>query len=69
MHSYFYEFIKSWDISYRIRLSSASATEMDEVESNSIDTVIMTFVLCSVPDPLSEQILLEAHQFSNSSTY
>jgi ubiquinone/menaquinone biosynthesis C-methylase UbiE len=66
MHSYFYEFIKSWDIPYGIRLSGASATEMDEVESNSIDTVIMTFVLCSVPDPLPEQILLEAHRVLKS---
>ncbi|CAF5086166.1 unnamed protein product [Rotaria sp. Silwood1] len=35
---------------------------MHEVESNSIDTVIMTLVLCSVPDPLPEKILLEVHR-------
>jgi SAM-dependent methyltransferase len=35
---------------------------MHEIESNSIDTVIMTLVLCSVPDPLPQKILLEAHR-------
>ena len=29
-----------------------SASEMHEIESNSIDTVIMTFVLCSVPESI-----------------
>ena len=61
-HSYFYDFIKQWDVSYRIRLLENSATDLHEIESNSIDTVIMTFVLCSVPDPLPERILLEAHR-------
>jgi ubiquinone/menaquinone biosynthesis C-methylase UbiE len=62
MHPYFYDFIKQWKIPYEIRLSNDSATDMHEVESNSIDTVVMTLVLCSVPDPLPEQILLEAHR-------
>ncbi|CAF4950732.1 unnamed protein product [Rotaria sp. Silwood1] len=62
IHPYFYNFIKQWDIPYKVRLLNNSATDMHEVESNSIDTVIMTLVLCSVPDPLPEKILLEAHR-------
>jgi len=62
MFPYFYDFIKKWNISYEIRLLNNSATDIHEVESDSIDTVIMTFVLCSVPDPLPQQILLEAHR-------
>jgi ubiquinone/menaquinone biosynthesis C-methylase UbiE len=62
MHPYFYDFIKQWKIPYQIRLSNSSATDMHEIESNSIDTVIMTLVLCSVPDPLPQKILLEAHR-------
>ncbi|CAF1128109.1 unnamed protein product [Rotaria sordida] len=62
MHQYFYNLIKQWNIPYEIRLLSNSATDMHEIESNSIDTIIMTFVLCSVPDPLPEKILLEAHR-------
>jgi ubiquinone/menaquinone biosynthesis C-methylase UbiE len=62
MYPYFYDFIKQWEIPYDIRLSNSSATDMQDVESNSIDTVIMTVVLCSVPDPLPEKVLLEAHR-------
>ncbi|CAF2627583.1 unnamed protein product [Rotaria sp. Silwood2] len=62
MHSYFYKFIKQWNISYEIHLLNNSATDMHEIESNSIDTIIMTLVLCSVPDPLPQQILVEAHR-------
>ncbi|CAF1132143.1 unnamed protein product [Didymodactylos carnosus] len=39
---------------------------MKDVESNSIDTIIMTFVLCSAPDPLPEQLLIEAHRVLKS---
>jgi len=62
MYPYFYDFIKQWEIPYDIRLSNSSAIDMQDVESNSIDTVIMTLVLCSVPDPLPEKVLLEAHR-------
>ncbi|CAF2992202.1 unnamed protein product [Rotaria socialis] len=62
MHSYFYKFIQQWDIPYEIRLSNNSATDMHHIEANSVHTIIMTFVLCSVPDPLPEKVLLEAHR-------
>jgi ubiquinone/menaquinone biosynthesis C-methylase UbiE len=62
MYPFFYKFIEQWDIPFGIRLSDSSATEMNEIEPNSIDTVIMTLVLCSVPDPLPEKVLLEAHR-------
>ena len=62
MHSYIYDFIKQWDILYGVRISPNSASEMHEIDSNSIDTVIMTFVLCSVPESVPEKILLEAHR-------
>jgi len=62
MYPYFNNLIEQWEIPYKIRLLDASATDMFEVESNSIDTVIMTLVLCSVPDPLPEKILLEVHR-------
>ncbi|CAF1052787.1 unnamed protein product [Adineta steineri] len=62
-YSYFYDFIKQWDkIPYEIHLLNDSATDMHEVKSNSIDTVIMTLVLCSIPDPLPEKVLLEVHR-------
>ncbi|CAF2406489.1 unnamed protein product [Rotaria sp. Silwood2] len=62
MYPYIYNFIKQWNIPYNIRLLNNSAEDMHEVESNSIDTIIMTLVLCSVPDPLPEKVLLEAHR-------
>jgi ubiquinone/menaquinone biosynthesis C-methylase UbiE len=62
MHQYFYDVIKKWQIPYEIRLLNNSAVDMQEVGSNTIDTIIMTLVLCSVPDPLPEKILLEAHR-------
>lgn len=61
-HQYLYKIIQQWDIPYNIRLSSDSATDMKAIESNSIDTIIMTLVLCSVPDPLPQKLLLEAHR-------
>jgi ubiquinone/menaquinone biosynthesis C-methylase UbiE len=62
MYSYFNDFIKPYEIPFKIRLLNNSATDMHEVKSNSIDTVIMTLVLCSVPDPLPKDVLLEAHR-------
>ncbi|CAF3431868.1 unnamed protein product [Rotaria socialis] len=62
MHSYFYNFIQQWDISFGVRLSNNPATNMFHIESNTIDTIIMTLVLCSIPDPLPQQVLLEAHR-------
>ncbi|UJR21583.1 hypothetical protein I4U23_024665 [Adineta vaga] len=62
-YPYFYQFIKQYqDIPFPIRLSNDSATDMYEIPSNSMDTVIMTLVLCSVPDPLPEKVLREAHR-------
>jgi ubiquinone/menaquinone biosynthesis C-methylase UbiE len=66
MYPYFYNMIQQWNIPYEIHLLNNSATDMHEIESNSIDTVIMTFVLCSVPDPLPQQILLEIHRILKS---
>ena len=67
MYPYFNNFIKQWkDIPYEIRLLDNSATDMHEVKSNSIDTVIMTLVLCSVPDPLPEKVLREAYRVLKS---
>ena len=62
MHSYAQETIKRWNVPFKVHLSSNSAAKMTDVESNSIDTIIMTFVLCSVPDPLPQQLLIEAHR-------
>lgn len=63
MYPYFYNLLKQWEpIPYEIRLSNSSAADMPDVPSNSIDTVIMTTVLCSIPDPLPEQVLREAHR-------
>ena len=62
MHPYFYDFVQQWDAPFGIRLSPNSAADMYEIESNSTDTVIMTLVLCSVPDPFPEKILLEVHR-------
>jgi ubiquinone/menaquinone biosynthesis C-methylase UbiE len=60
MHPYFHEFINQYEIPYDTRLSDNSAADMHDIESNSIDTVLMTLVLCSVPDPFAEKVLLEA---------
>ncbi|CAF2084235.1 unnamed protein product [Rotaria magnacalcarata] len=62
MYSYFYNFIQQWDIPFGVRLSNNSATDMFDIESNTIDTIIMTLVLCSIPDLLPQQVLLEAHR-------
>lgn len=62
MHSYFNDFISQYNISYNIRLLNNSAIDMHEIESNSIDTIIMTLVLCSIPDPLGEKVLVEAYR-------
>ena len=62
MKTYFHDFIKSYPADFEIRLMENSAADLSDVESNSVDTVIMTLVLCSVPDPLPTQILLEAHR-------
>lgn len=62
MNEYFYNAVKQWKVPFEIRLLNDSATDMHEVPSNSIDTVIMTLVFCSVPDPLPHQVLLEVHR-------
>ena len=62
MESYFHEFIKPYPHSFDVRLFNYSAAEMHEIPTNSIDTVLMTLVLCSIPDPLPEQALLEIHR-------
>ncbi|CAF0985716.1 unnamed protein product [Rotaria sordida] len=66
MYSYIQTAIKRWNVPFEVRLSSNSATAMTDVESNSIDTIIMIFVLCSVPDPLSKELLIEAHRVLKS---
>jgi ubiquinone/menaquinone biosynthesis C-methylase UbiE len=62
MHSYMEATIQRWNVPFQVELSSVSATAMTNVESNSIDTIIMTFVLCSIPAPFDEQLLIEAHR-------
>ena len=62
MESYFHEFIKPYPHSFDVRLFNYSVTEMHEIPENSIDTVIMTLVFCSIPDPLPEQALREIHR-------
>ncbi|CAF1145596.1 unnamed protein product [Rotaria sordida] len=62
MHSYMQETINRWQIQFPVRISGVSAATMTDIESDSIDTIIMTFVLCSVPDPFAKQILLEAYR-------
>jgi len=62
MYPFFYDFIKKYQIPFEISLSNASATDMSDVPSNSIDTVIMTLVLCSVPDPLPKKVISEVHR-------
>ena len=62
MQPYFSNAVERWKVPFPIRLLYNSATDMQEVESNSIDTVIMTLVFCSVPDPLPGKILLEVHR-------
>ncbi|CAF0721776.1 unnamed protein product [Adineta ricciae] len=62
-HPYFYKLVEQYDdISYNIRLSNDSAADMKEIPSDSIDTVIMTFVLCSIPDPIPDKVLREVHR-------
>ena len=62
MYPYFNGFVAQYPASFEIRLSDQSATDMHEVQSSSIDTVIMTLVFCSIPDPLPEKVLLEVHR-------
>ncbi|CAF1191106.1 unnamed protein product [Adineta steineri] len=66
MHSYANAATDRWNIPFKVRLSTNSATNMTDIESNSIDTIIMTFVLCSIPDPLPKQLLIEAHRVLRS---
>ena len=62
MHSYFNDFIRAYPSPFDIRLLNISAIDMSDVKSNSIDTVIMTLVFCSIPDPLPAKVLLEVHR-------
>lgn len=62
MNSYFYNAVKQSKVPFEVRLLSNSATDMREVQSNSIDTVIMTLVFCSIPDPLPHTVLREVHR-------
>lgn len=62
MKPLFDQFIQPYPHSFDLRLFDYSATDMPEIPANSIDTVIMTLVFCSIPDPLPEQALLEIHR-------
>ena len=62
MFDYFYKHIEKYPVSFTVRLYGDSATDMKRIESNSIDTVIMTLVFCSIPDPLPAQVLREVHR-------
>ena len=62
MKPHFDDFIKPYPYSFDLRLFNYSVTDMHEIPANSIDTVIMTLVFCSIPDPLHEQALLEIHR-------
>jgi ubiquinone/menaquinone biosynthesis C-methylase UbiE len=62
MHKYFHEFIQQYPRTFNTNVHNYSAVDMHEIPSDSIDTVIMTFVFCSIPDPLPEQALHEIHR-------
>ena len=62
MEPYFNNAVNQWKVPFETRLLNYSATDMQEVQSNSIDTVIMTLVFCSIPDPLPHQVIREVHR-------
>ncbi|CAF1370127.1 unnamed protein product [Didymodactylos carnosus] len=62
MKHYIDGYISKLNIKFQTKVLHISATKMVDIQSDSIDTVIMTHVLCSIPDPLPREVLLEAHR-------
>lgn len=62
MFEFFNAFVEKYPVKFDVRLLNESAIDMKSIKSNSIDTVIMTLVFCSIPDPMPSRVLHEIHR-------